>query len=564
MHSRTRLLRYPVAFRARTSCKRSLSTLPDVASSSAHYDLIVIGSGPSAQKCAVESAREGKKVCVVDKKGMMGGVCVHTGTVPSKTFREAMLHLTSYRHQGFYGRAYQPWRERISMPELLRMVQKVETAETGVVVDQLQREGVEVITGTARFETPDAAGRQRCIVLKTEPKAGHESESSAYRHVDASTTKMIISADKFLIACGTRPLRPAHIPFDGKSVFDSDQLLWGGVRDLPKDLIVVGAGVIGMEYASMINVAPGTKVTIVDPRDEVLGFADREVVEELMHSMRSKGARFILNDKVERVEKRRDDIHDGRQVVVAYMASGKRLVGDSLLYTMGRQGNSDSLNLSAADLHADARGLLEVNSFYQTTNPKIYACGDIIGFPALASTSMEQGRRAAIHMWSGQVDIGPVLDGTESEDHSEVKSVFKGGFLGRSSEQLFPYGIYTIPEISMVGKTEAQLTAEGVPYEIGVADFTELAKGQMLGGADGFLKLIYHSKSYKLLGVHSIGDGSTEIIHIGQVVMSQGGTIGYFLTAVFNYPTLAEAYNVAARDAMRKIVPTRFIRKEIS
>ncbi|CAM9858222.1 unnamed protein product, partial [Discosporangium mesarthrocarpum] len=306
------------------------------------------------------------------------------------------------------------------------------------------------------------------------------------------------------------------MPFDGITVFDSDQLLWGGVTKVPRDLIVVGAGVIGMEYACMINVIPGSSVSVVDPRDQVLPFADRDVVQSLEYSMRQKGARFLLNEKISSVEVVTGDrdAEDSKKVI-AHLESGKRLMGDALLYTMGRQGNTDSLDLSNVSLSADSRGLLEVNDFYQTTNGNIYACGDVIGYPALASTSMEQARRAAQHMWGRDLILDEGNGG--AEEHERVKSDSDGGFLGRESEQLFPYGIYTIPEISMIGKTEAQLTAEGVSYEVGIADYQELAKGQMLGGADGFLKLLFDTETLKLLGVHAIGDGATEIIHIGQV-----------------------------------------------
>eukprot|EP00904_Undaria_pinnatifida_P000927 jgi/Undpi1/10835/HiC_scaffold_3.g01364.m1 len=362
----------------------------------------------------------------------------------------------------------------ISMPDLLSRVRKVEAAETDVVTDQLSREGVEILTGTARFmESSEGNGRVSAMVLRSSV-GEHEAESSPYRHVDANTPKAVISGDRFLVACGTRPVR---------------------------DLIVVGAGVIGMEYACMINVVPGTSVTVVDSRPNVLSFADNDVIENLQYSMRQNGPR-----------------------VIAHLESGKRVVGDALLYTMGRQGNTDTMDLATVGLTADNRGLLEVNDFYQTSNPKVYACGDVIGYPALASTSMEQGRRAALHMWGRRPrldddddkDTDADADDSAENEHERVKSVQDGGFLGRESEQLFPYGIYTIPEVSMIGKTEAQLTAEGVSYEVGIADYQELAKGQMLGGADGFLKLIFHTETLKLLGVHCIGDGATEIIHIGQ------------------------------------------------
>ncbi|CAN0370396.1 unnamed protein product [Ectocarpus sp. 6 AP-2014] len=598
-------------------CGRASSTqAAALAKSSAHYDLVIVGSGPAAQKCAIESAKYGKSVCIVDKSSQLGGVCVHTGTIPSKTFRRAVLHLTGWRHQGFYGRSSQRARAAVAIPDVLA---RVEAKETEVVRDQLQREGIELISGTARFSPGSEGEPHRVMVLRTSEKT--EAKTSVYRHIEASLPSVTLSADRFLVACGTRPLRRPDVPFDGSRVFDSDQLLWGGVDRVPRDLIVVGAGVIGMEYASMINVIPGTTVTVIDPRDEVLGFADREVTQALCYSMRKNGARFLLGEKVKSVEK----MADGK-VVVAHLLSGKRVKGDALLYAMGRLGNTDSLNLEAIGVDPDERGLLNVDDSYQTAQAGVYACGDVIGYPALASTSMEQGVRAAHHMWSdhgalatdaaakaaaaesaiedstGSVGDSSSASDSDSDSDSDVEEAgtedgeerealelaatmaaasqpsqqgpvaaagtttlneatsstgpygsIPMGLLDRSSELLFPYGIYTIPEISMVGKTEAQLTRAHVSYEVGLADYRELAKGQMLGGVDGFLKLLFDTNTLKLLGVHAFGEGATEIIHIGQVVMAQGGSVDYFRTAVFNYPTLAEAYNVAARDGLRKV-----------
>jgi NAD(P) transhydrogenase len=421
--------------------------------------------------------------------------------------------------------------------EVLERVRKVEEGETDVVRDQLRRNGVDLITGTARFVDTDERGLTRISVVKTVENTGYH-PTSTQRHFSTGMPKAVLSAEKYLIACGTRPLRRPGIPFDGVRVFDSDQLLWGGVKTVPKNLIVMGAGVIGMEYASMINVIPGTLVTIIDRRTDVLNFADKEVIDALMFYMRQRQARFVLGEVVTYVEVLGD-------TVVCHLGTGKKVAGDALLYTMGRQGNTDTLNLQSIGLEPDQRGLLEVNAFYQTKVPHIYAAGDCIGYPALASTSMEQGRRASSHMWEHVACASP--------EASEVKPVLHDGFLGRDSEQFFPYGIYTIPEVSMIGKTEQQLTAEKTPYEVGLAHFTEVAKGQMLGGTDGFLKLIFCPSTGKLLGVHAIGEGATEIVHIGQVIMSVGGMVDYFKNAVFNYPTFAEAYNLAAADGLKKL-----------
>ncbi|GAB5035334.1 soluble pyridine nucleotide transhydrogenase [Nannochloropsis oceanica] len=443
---------------------------------SAHYDLIVIGSGPAAQKCAIDSVKRGNRVAMIDKNSQIGGACVHTGTIPSKTFREAVLHLTGYRHQGFYGKSAFMSSRRASMNEILQRVQKVEDMEAEVVRHQMRRNGVHLVTGTARFvEHGPNEKHIKLAVLLTDPE---QERKGIYKHRDASLPKTLLTAEKVMVACGTRPVRQEGTIFDGKRVFDSDQLLWGGIDRVPRSFIVVGAGVIGIEYASMINVLPGTNVTIIDPRSQLLGFADREVVDALQYSMRHYGARFIMGENVEKIETLPDR-------AVVHLASGKRIAAEGVLYAMGRQGNTDTLNIDAAGITSDKRGLLEVNSVYQTTNPNIYAAGDCIGYPALASTSMEQGRRASCHMWG---DYESIPEHSTAEDHGEaVKSVLQqGGFLGRDTEQLFPYGIYTIPEISMIGKTEEQLTAEKIPYEVGLANYKELAKGQMLGGWTAF------------------------------------------------------------------------------
>ncbi|GLD96277.1 hypothetical protein PINS_up004960 [Pythium insidiosum] len=501
---------------------------------SEHFDLIVIGSGPAGQKCAIDHAKSGKRVAIVDKRDMHGGVCVHTGTVPSKTFREAVLHLTAHRHRSFYDGVSKP-KKRFGIEDVLHRVRKVESAETDITRHQLLRNGVELINGTARF-LPDPS-KKMVAVLSND---SYETATDAKRHSSADICKRVLTADKFLIAVGTRPARRDDIPFDGQTVFDSDQILWGGVRSVPKRLIVVGAGVIGMEYASMMSIIPGTEVTVIDGRKEILDMADKEVIEALCYSMRQTGTRFHLEESVKSVEKAANG------EVVVKLNSGKTLVADGLLYTVGRQGNTDGLNLAAVGLEADKRGLLQVDDNFRTAVPHIYAAGDCIGYPALASTSMEQGRLASVHMRSAK----PVNKKKSDEAASQYRTRMRSG-------EVFPFGIYTIPEISMVGKSEQQLTRENVPYEVGVARYEELAKGQMLGGVPGFLKIIFCPKTLQVLGVHAIGEGATEIIHIGQVVISTGGTIEYFRNAVFNYPTLAEAYRVAALHGISKVEAIR-------
>ena len=456
------------------------------------YDLAVIGSGPAGQKGAIAAAKLGKRVAMVDRKEMVGGVSIHTGTIPSKTLREAILYLSGFRERSFYGRDYSV-KDEISVSDLGFRVQTVMSREVEVIRAQLKRNRVELLPGTAKFVDPHT--------LEIQGVAG--------------TTR--VGADHVLIACGTRPAHSPTVPLDGKRVIDSDQLM--SVERFPRELIVVGAGIIGLEYASMIS-ALGVKVTIIEQRPMILDFVDREIVESLDYFMRQRGAIFRLGEKLVSVE------IDEKNRVVANLDSGKRAHGDALLYTVGRQTNANLLDLPAAGLTADDRGKISVNDFFQTSVPHIYAAGDVIGFPALASTSMEQGRLASCHMF---------------------------GAYCHSKREAIPYGIYTIPEISVVGKTEEELTAAKVPYEIGVSRFEELAKGQMLGTEIGMLKILFDPKTLKLLGVHVIGESAAEIVHIGQAVLALGGTIEYFRDTVFNYPTFAEAYKVAGLDGLNRL-----------
>jgi len=460
--------------------------------STAVYDLAVIGSGPAGQKGAIAAAKLGKRVAMIDRKELVGGVCIHTGTIPSKTLREAILYLSGFRERSFYGRDYSV-KEDISVSDLAFRVQAVIGREMEVIRAQLKRNRVELVPGTAKFLDPRT--------LEVQGVAG--------------TTRVV--ADHVLIACGTRPAHNPLVPLDGKRVIDSDQLM--NAERFPRELIVVGAGVIGLEYASMIT-ALNVKVTIVEQRPTMLDFVDHEILESLDYFMRQRGAIFRLGEKLVSVDT------DEKNRVVANLESGKRVHGDALLYTVGRQTNADLLDLAAAGLTADNRGRIEVNESFQTSVPHIYAAGDVIGFPALASTSMEQGRLASCHMF---------------------------GAVCNTRKEAIPFGIYTIPEISMVGRTEQDLTEAKVPYEIGVSRFEELAKGQMLGTEVGMLKILFDPKSLKLLGVHAIGENAAEIIHIGQAVLALGGTIEYFRDTVFNYPTFAEAYKVAGLDGLNRL-----------
>jgi len=459
----------------------------------AEYDLVVIGSGPAGQKGAIAAAKARKRVAVIDRTVMMGGVSVHTGTIPSKTLREAIFQLTGLTVKALYGNGYRS-RGDISVQDLSSRVHAIIGRETEVVRAQLKRNGVAIYQGDALFLDPHTVGIQ--------------GEGEGLR----------VKAEKILVACGTRPAHSPGIPFDNHRIVDTDHL--ADLVGLPKEIIVVGAGVVGLEYASFMA-ALGADVTLIDQRPIVLEFVDREIVEALFFHLRHLGVTFRLGEKVSQV-----GIDAKRDFVFAELESGKSVRGDALIYAVGRQANGDQLHLETAGLAADSRGRLKVNEFFQTEVPHVYAAGDVIGFPALASTSMEQGRLAASHMFQIPFEHMP---------------------------ELFPYGIYTIPEISMVGQTEETLTSNRVPYEVGIAKYSELARSMMLGDEAGMLKILFDRETRKLLGVHALGQRATEIIHIGQAVLFYGGSVEYFRDMVFNYPTLAEAYKVAALDGLNKL-----------
>jgi NAD(P) transhydrogenase len=456
------------------------------------YDLLVIGSGPAGQKGAIAAAKLRKRVAVVDRRDMVGGCSLHLGTIPSKTMREAILYLTGIRQRTFYGADYRA-KEDISATDLSQRVDVVLQREIDVVKAQLKRNGVTTINGMARFIDP------------------HTVEIEA-----SDGTISTLSANTILIACGTRPAENPLIVTDGQRVFNSDQLLH--LPLIPRELIVVGGGVIGLEYTAMMT-ALGTRVTLIEQRPTLLDFADHEIIESLAHHLREDGVTFRLGEQVKSVTRENDRVG-------AHLESGKTVKGDALLYAVGRQANSDLLRLEAAGITADDRGKIKVNEYFQTAQPHIYAAGDVIGFPALAATSIEQGRLAISH------SLGLPL---------------------KTAPHLLPFGIYTIPEISMVGRTERELTAAKVRYEVGLSRFGELARAQMIGDERGMLKILFDPDTLRLLGVHVMGESATEIIHIGQAVLAMGGTIDYFRDTVFNYPTLAEAYKVAALNGMNKV-----------
>jgi NAD(P) transhydrogenase len=456
------------------------------------YDLLVVGSGPAGQKAAIAAAKQNWRVCVVERRReLLGGVSLHTGTIPSKTIREAILHLTGYRQRDVYEECYRRKRE-ITMGELRRKMCRVNQLEWQVLQDQFARNRVTVLWGEAAFLEPH----------RMEITAGSE------RHV--------IEAQHILLAPGTRPARPKHIPFNGQSVFDSDEIL--NLESIPRSMIVVGGGVIGLEYGLMFATL-GVQVTVIDGREQLLEFCDHEIIDTLLHHARALGIVFRLGESVVSIREPKPGL------VAVELESGKRLLGETVLFSVGRVGDTSELRLGRAGLAADDRGRLKCHEQFQTAVPHIYAVGDVVGFPALASTSMEQGRRAVCHMAGKLFEPCPFL----------------------------PYGLFTIPEISMVGQNEQQLTRDRVPYEVGVARFGEIARGQISGDYTGMLKLLFHRETRRLLGVHAIGEAATEIVHIGQAVMAHGGTIDYFRDTVFNYPTMAECYKVAALDGLNKL-----------
>jgi NAD(P) transhydrogenase len=469
-----------------------------MAAASFDYDLLVIGSGPAGQRAAIQGAKLDKKVAVVERKAVVGGCSVNLGTIPSKTLREVVLELSGYRSREFYGVSYTV-KEHITIQDLLVRTDRVIQHEIDVMRHQLRRNDVELIAAEASFIGPDTVRLD---------------------HVDGRSSRTV-TARHIVIAVGTETTRDPHVPFDGQRIFTSDDIFH--LDRLPRTLAVVGAGVIGCEYAS-IFAALGVRVTLIDKRDRLLPFVDAEIADTLCHHLRENRATLRLNESVKLLEIIEGNGH-GTGVKLS-LDSGKTIIAEKALYSVGRTGATSRLNLAAAGLVADNRGRLVVDEHYQTEVPNIYAVGDVIGFPALASTSMEQGRLAVCHAF---------------------------GLRARSTPERFPYGIYSVPEISMVGKNEEELTEAAIPYEIGKARYKEIARGQILGDVTGLLKLIFHGETRELLGVHIIGEGASELVHIGQAVLSFGGKIDYFIDTVFNYPTLAECYKVAAFDGINRL-----------
>jgi NAD(P) transhydrogenase len=459
------------------------------------YDLLVIGSGPGGQKAAIAAAKLGRRVAVAERRDMMGGVCVNTGTIPSKTLREAVLYLTGFAQRDMYGASYRV-KSEITIADLMARTQHVVGHEVEVIRNQLMRNHVDILGGTAQFEDPHT------VTVHGAARGDHNT----------------VTADKIVIATGTRPARPPEVEFDDEEyhVVDSDAVV--RLKRVPTSMVVVGAGVIGIEYASMFA-ALGTMVTVVEKRTNMLEFCDPEVVESLKFHLRDQAVTFRFGEEVSRVE-------NTAKGTVTSLVSGKKIPADMVMYSAGRQGVTDELHLDKANLTADDRGRIPVDEHYRTEVPHIYAVGDVIGFPALAATSMDQGRLAAYH----------AFDEPARELHG-----------------LQPIGIYTVPEISFCGKTEAELTGSSTPYEVGTSRYRELARGAIVGDSYGMLKLLVSTEDRTLLGVHVFGTNATDLVHIGQAIMGCGGTVDYLVDTVLNYPTLSEAYKVAALDVTNKI-----------
>jgi NAD(P) transhydrogenase len=458
------------------------------------FDLVVVGSGPAGRRGAIQAAKLGKKVLVIEQGKRVGGVSVHTGTIPSKTLRETALNLSGWRERGFYGKAYRV-KDEISADDLRRRLLITLDHEVEVLEHQFARNRVQHMRGKASFIDPSTLE-----IVKD----------------DGEVVK--VSGASILLAVGTKPFRPDYIPFDNKTVLDSDELL--DIEELPRSMVVIGAGVIGIEYATIFS-ALDTAVTLVDPKSTMLDFIDKEIVEDFTYQLRDRNMKILLGTKAEKVTK----LDNGK--VELQLDNGRRLVTDMVLFAAGRMGATDTLNLAAAGLEADSRGRLKVNpETFQTSVPNIFAAGDVVGFPSLASTSMEQGRIAA------RVAIGAVA---------------------KEPPKYFPYGIYAVPEISTCGLTEEEMKERGIPYECGIARFRETSRGHIMGLDTGLLKLIFSLKTRRLLGVHIVGEGATELVHIGQAVLNLKGTVEYFVENTFNYPTLAEAYKIAGLDAWNRM-----------
>jgi NAD(P) transhydrogenase len=458
----------------------------------AQYDLLVIGTGPAGQKAAVQGAKLGKKVGIIERKEVVGGVCTNTGTIPSKSLREAVLYLAGFRQRTLYGTEYR-LKKTITIEDLAFRANHIIKKEIEIVQDQMARNGIDLIFGEARFADP-----HRLLIRQAGMSAEHHAQA-------------------IVIAVGTGPSRPDEIPFDEDTIIDTDGFL--RLKHIPASITIVGGGVIGTEYASILAMM-GVPVTLIDKRPRLLEFVDAQIIGALQQQMGDIGVSIYHEEEAVAIRKE----PDGR--VTVSLIHHPPVTTTTLMYAIGRIGATKDLNLEAIGITPDIRGRIIVNDHFQTSVSHIYAVGDVIGFPALASTSMQQGRHAACHAF---------------------------GHPDRTDTELLPYGIYAIPEISMVGRNEEELVKADIPYAVGVAHYREIARGQLIGDETGMVKLLFHRHTRALLGVHAIGEGATELIHIGQAVMAYQGKIDYFIDTVFNYPTLAECYKVAALDGINRL-----------
>lgn len=457
------------------------------------FDLIIIGSGPAGKTAAIQGAKLGKSVAIIDGMPQVGGVCVHTGTIPSKTLRETVLNLTGWRERGFYGRSYRA-KADIQAGDLMQRLNMTLQSEVDILEDHLVRNGVIIFQGLGKFLS-DTEVEVRTLLG------------------DTST----ITSDRIIIAVGTKTFRPDYVPFDGKAVIDSDEVT--RMQTLPRSMTVIGAGVVGVEYATIFSTLD-INVTLVEPRDTMLDFIDNEVLMHFRHDIVDQGLRLQFGQKVSKIERRKSG------TCVVHLESNRAIASDMVLFAAGRVGATDSLGLDKIGIEVDHRKRLSVNENFQTNIPSIYAVGDVIGFPSLASTSLEQGRASALHALGCEVHQLP---------------------------EFFPYGIYAVPEMSSVGMTEEEVIKRKISYEVGIVPLPETSRGKVMGLQSGLMKLIFSTKSRRLLGAHIVGEGATELIHIGQAVLTLKGTLDYFLENAFNYPTLAEAYKVASLHAHNRM-----------
>lgn len=459
-------------------------------------DIVVIGSGPAGQKAAIQARKLGKSVIVVEKDPEPGGACLYSGTIPSKSFREAVLDMTRFYERHFEGKNYVL--PLVTMDELNKRLHSVIQEEKTIISRQFQKNDILLLQGSARFEN-----QHTVIVVDNDFRLKYQ-----------------LKADTFIIATGSNPRNPVDVPFDTDVILDSTTLL--GIRKVPKNMIVLGGGIIGSEYASFFA-ALGTEVSVIDKRDHMLPMLDNEIGIQLQTALTAVGLKFYGKKEPIKITRRENSAH-------VEFKDGDSLTADILLYALGRTANVDALHITNIGIKPDVKGYIPVNALFQTALPHIYAVGDVIGGPCLASTSMEQGRLAALHACGLRTHFFP---------------------------EFYPVGIYTIPEISSCGFTEEELKLKGYHYEVGRAHYYEIARSHIAGSNTGLLKILFHAETLEILGIHCIGRNATEVVHIGQMAISFHAHIDFFIDHVFNYPTYAEGYRIAALNGINKIKAKR-------